>query len=84
MAPPWLLALFLVRVASLAPPVPQSSSKGFDRGFDDTKETNPVIQWYPGHIAKAEKQLVDKLKVNDLTFFWQAAFRYSSINKNKI
>lgn len=57
------VALVFVHVSSLAPPLSQSPSKGFDRGFDDTKEASPVIQWYPGHIAKAEKQLVDKLKV---------------------
>lgn len=34
-------------------------------GFEDGVST-PVIQWYPGHIAKAEKQLVDCLKRVDV------------------
>ncbi|MBE9098699.1 ribosome biogenesis GTPase YlqF [Vacuolonema iberomarrocanum] len=28
--------------------------------------TTPQIQWYPGHIAKAERQLIDQLKKVDL------------------
>lgn len=28
--------------------------------------TSPPIQWYPGHIAKAERQLVDQLKKVDV------------------
>jgi ribosome biogenesis GTPase A len=28
--------------------------------------TTPTIQWYPGHIAKAEKQLKEKLKLVDV------------------
>ncbi|MGF1496959.1 MAG: ribosome biogenesis GTPase YlqF [Elainellaceae cyanobacterium] len=28
--------------------------------------TSPPIQWYPGHIAKAEKQLQDQLKLVDV------------------
>jgi hypothetical protein len=33
---------------------------------DGTYYTRPVVQWYPGHIAKAERQLAETLKAVDV------------------
>ena len=46
--------------------VPRLASTVVARGSRDDGVSTPVIQWYPGHIAKAEKQLVDCLQRVDV------------------
>jgi len=49
----------------------RTGSRIFLRAYDDGDETisgyrRPVVNWYPGHIAKAEKQLSETLKAVDV------------------
>ena len=37
-----------------------------DSKYDDSSMHTSTIQWYPGHIAKAERELADYLKKVDV------------------
>jgi hypothetical protein len=51
-------------------PIKSRLFSSFLRDEDDLLEgsgyTRPVVQWYPGHIAKAEQQLAETLKAVDV------------------
>jgi ribosome biogenesis GTPase A len=49
-----------------ATPAPSQPRAGGYTGVPDLSGAAPAIQWYPGHIAKAEKALTDNLAKVDL------------------
>ena len=47
---------------------PEDSDRSFDKdaGITESLRSNTPITWYPGHIAKAEKELAEYLKKVDV------------------
>ncbi len=47
--------------------------------MDDSRKTN--INWYPGHMAKAKNEIMDKIKIMDIVYVLiDARIPYSSMN----
>lgn len=47
--------------------------------MDDVRKTN--INWYPGHMAKAKNEIMDKIKIMDIVYVLiDARIPYSSMN----
>lgn len=41
----------------------------FEKELSGVDEDNlPIVQWYPGHIAKSERKLKEELKVSHLVY----------------
>lgn len=49
----------------------------FEKELSGVDEDNlPIVQWYPGHIAKSERKLKEELKVSLLLYFFDFLCRF--------